>query len=684
MHRKSLGLCAHARKKFLIGLVVLALTACGGGGGGSAPTGGSPAAPPSAPTLPSLVPAPLPLGTVVAQSALSLRPLADGMVWHYRGKDFSRPANGFAYGIYNNTASLSQTAGSAALTEVINNPFGIGSGIQSVRVDGSTIVNVYDVELTDNIIIGDHVSVELRSPVQVNDQYVVFERNGFNFGEDVDGDGRSETADVAVFRRVIGLEDLNVRGVAFAGAVRVDTITRLRLHPTGGAAPAIGEFVQSDWYAPGVGIVKKQARVVNSTLPIELEEELVAWDGITSGLGAMAPVTLQYSVAGAGMSPLLGIAAAVPFDNHVLLFSHQDDNDSLGVRSSKVDLSGRVLTSNDYPTSLLNTVRLSAVRLANEAFLLTYGLTAQELQLARFDSDGNLLSDPVTGISLPGGSPSLVDLRVVDHTPVAVGLGSELWIAWIRTHRLPNTTTVEELVVRPYDRLGNPLASETIVRSRLFGQLSEPKMVVNGTAALLGFLDSQSNNGAYHYVTLTRNGIQPILAINPGEITEEFFLSPASLVSTLTGGGVFWNGRSLLSSVFDFTVKGLRIDSNGLPVRVGSGLDFSAENLPGTTFDSGLSIKRGSGISSIPVAAQKQDRIYTEDPLPQPIFEIGHFTPGAGAWASTGTFSRSVRIPETDLFVGEGWAYAYSDRLIFVTWAFKEARMTVVWRRGLD
>ena len=168
---------------------------------------------------------------------------------------------------------------------------------------------------------------------------------------------------------------------------------------------------------------------------------------------------------------------------------------------------------------------LSAVRLANEAFLLTTGPTAQELQLARFDSDGNLLSDPVTGIPLPGGPPSLVDLRVVDHTPVAVAVGAELWIAWIRTHRLPDTTISEELVARPYDRLGNALASETIVRSGPLGQLSRPKMVMNGTAALLGFFDRQSNNGAYHYVTLARSGMQPITAINPGEITEEFFLS---------------------------------------------------------------------------------------------------------------------------------------------------------------
>ncbi len=681
MHHKSLRLHAQARQKLSVGLVVLALTACGGGGGGSAPTGAPPASPPAPPTLPSLVPTPPPLGTVFAQSALSLRPLSDGMVWRYRGKDFSVPTTGNAYTTYESKASLSQIAGSVALTELTDNLFGIGSATQTVRVDGSTIVNIYDIELTDNIVIDDHVSVELRSPVQENDQYTVFERNGFNFGADVDGDGRSETADAAIFRRVVGLEDLNVRGVTFTGTVRVDTITRLRLIPTSGAAPATGEFVQSDWYASGVGIVKRLARVVGSTRPVEVEEELVAWDGLTAGIGAMASVTLRYAAPGGGVSPLLGVAAAVPFDTHVLLFSHQDVGDLLGVRSSKVDLRGRVLTSNDYPTSLLNTARLSAVRLANEAFLLTTGPTSQELQLARFDSDGNLLSDPVTGISLPGGPPSLVDLSVVDHTPVAVGVGAELWIAWIRIHRLPDTTVVEELVVRPFDRLGNPLASETIVRSRLFGQLNQPRIVMNGTVALLGFIDTQSA-GVYDYVTLARNAMQPITAINPGQITNEFIVKLPGPVSTLTSSGIIWEGLSTGGS--NFTTKGLKVDSNGLPVRVGAGLDFSAEDLPGTTFDSGSFFIKGSGIASIPVVALKQDRVFPDDLVTQGLYEIGQFTPGAGAWASTGAFGRSVRIPSADFLNGDAWMYAFSDRLLLVTSANTESRMTVVWRRGLD
>ena len=134
-------------------------------------------------------------------------------------------------------------------------------------------------------------------------------------------------------------------------------------------------------------------------------------------------------------------------------------------------------------------------------------------------------------------------------------------------------------------------------------------------------------------------------------------------------------------------MKGLKIDSNGLPVRAGSGLDFSAEDLPGTTFDSGLSNKKGSGISSIPVAAFRSRIEFTQrTPLPQPIctrLDISRPIPARGHRPEHRVVA--VRVPSTDLLNGEGWTYAFGDRLLFVTSAFNaESRMTVVWRRGLD
>ena len=149
-----------------------------------------------------------------------------------------------------------------------------------------------------------------------------------------------------------------------------------------------------------------------------------------------------------------------------------------GLRSSKVDLHGaRLSPSNDYatmPDQQRCAVCSRLCGLTSEAFLIGDGLIAQELQMLRFDSDGNLLSDPVIGIRLyRWAPPSLVDVQLSTIThPLLLRSADEIWIAWIRAHRLPGNIIIEELVVRPFDRFGTPFAAETIVRSGDLGQLS--------------------------------------------------------------------------------------------------------------------------------------------------------------------------------------------------------------------
>ena len=682
--------CARVSATLMASVVALALTACGGGGGGSAPVAmpAPPQTPPGPPATSSLVPDAPSLGAVFSQSALSLRPLGAGMLWRYRGKDYSVPASvRFLYTGYDNVASLTQTAGSPAVTEASTNLLRTGASNQTVRAEGNNVINVYDIELTDNILIAGHVSVELRSPVQQNDQYVVFERNGFNFGEDVDGDGRSETADLAIYRRVIAQEDLNVRGVLFAATVRVDTTTRLRLLPSSGAAPAIGDFVQSDWYATDVGIVKRSAHVVGSTRPIEIEEELVTWDGITAGIGAMEAVVLQHSPqSNAPGIPIIDVAGAVAVETNVVLFSRRDPLATpLGVRSTAVDLRGGVIASNDYATVPISSHGfLTTARLGNEAFLIGGSIVAQELQLLRFDSAGSLLSDPILGAPLPLGPPSLVDVQLSTiYSPAAAGVGNEIWIAWLRVHRLPGDIFVEELVVRPFDRLGTPLAAETIVRSGGPGQFAHPKMAANGSTVLLGFFDTIPNDGRYDYVTLSRSGSQPITGAGGQVINESMFA-----VRPVTSGnvsGLLWHGFS--ASGGGMTLKGLRIDNNGQAIRAGVGSDFNTENLPGTAFDTNGLPVFGSGVASIPLLVHKDERLYEEDERTQPISEIGEFVPGTGAWASTGRFGRSVRARQVDVFgdlVGNTFMFGFADRLLIVSSFTVSSRIAVVWRRGLE
>ena len=130
---------------------------------------------------------------------------------------------------------------------------------------------------------------------------------------------------------------VDLRASAFAGAIACTT-TRLRLIP-GRWTPAVGT-VFNDWYATGVGIVKRSARVVGSTRPVEVEEDLVSRDGISSGVGVMQTVRLQDMTAGGSAIPLVAVASVLDFETHVLLFSKRDFNSPLRVRSSAFDLRG--------------------------------------------------------------------------------------------------------------------------------------------------------------------------------------------------------------------------------------------------------------------------------------------------------------------------------------------------------
>ena len=56
--------------------------------------------------------------------------------------------------------------------------------------------------------------IELRSPVQVNDQYTAFDRRIVGALPDADGDGMAETLDLASYSRVIGTETVTPVGLA--------------------------------------------------------------------------------------------------------------------------------------------------------------------------------------------------------------------------------------------------------------------------------------------------------------------------------------------------------------------------------------------------------------------------------------------------------------------------------------
>lgn len=265
-------------------IVALSLSACGGG------SGGEDVAPPPVPTpdpgTSGLVPAALAPGAVLHQDALVLRPLRAGAVWNYRGVDDRNgdPSTAIIY-----ETATSQVEVDGVLREQASNLYADGAAVSSVFIEGGNVLLRESADFIDNGADEHLDTIELRSPVRVNDQYVVLDRHFDDVGEDFDGDGRNDELDLAVWRRVIGEETLELSNIRPVRAVRVDTELRLRVrYSSDGSYSAVVRIAEGVWYAPGIGIVRRRLDRPGTDVPAIRHvavEELVTWDGVSEGVG---------------------------------------------------------------------------------------------------------------------------------------------------------------------------------------------------------------------------------------------------------------------------------------------------------------------------------------------------------------------------------------------------------------
>lgn len=94
-------------------------------------------------------------------------------------------------------------------------------------------------------------------PVQVNASFVQVDKAGIDFGDDLDGDGRNETIAIHSQVKVIGFESVTVAAGSFANCARLETnVTEtVTLSDSGFQVTLTG--VATEWYAPGIGLVKR-------------------------------------------------------------------------------------------------------------------------------------------------------------------------------------------------------------------------------------------------------------------------------------------------------------------------------------------------------------------------------------------------------------------------------------------
>jgi hypothetical protein len=551
-------------RRACLAAVAALLSSCGGGGGGGGSgggggTGGGGGGGP----LPSMVPAPGPLGAVLAIDALQLRPLTSGATWTYRGRATRFPGDTPA--LYSNVAT--QTSQAGGFNEQSTNAFNTGAFAMPIASTSGSVLSDGD--------------IELRSPVQQNDQFTLLEEHVANIGIDVDGDGRNDSGDVAIYRVVVGVEPVTPENLPALQAVRVDTVglSRITITSNGSTTPAVEVARQSTWYVAGIGIVHQRFTSLNAAGSEQVADETIAsFDGLTQGFGALPPVLAAVPAssatnAGVALRGNFSFVGAARFADHALVFT-QKDISGPGTMVSRIDKRGNALGTQELATRLTTNGRV--VGLATGAlYVEPVNALAVQATLTRFDPNGNLIGT-VAGktLELGGGrfNPVVGQLQ-------AVGDGDTLWIVWSRSFVQFNpSATITELVLGTFDADGNATAPEAVIdSSTVFGELFSPSISAQSGTVLLTWKKTTGINSTDSRYALARATPSSAAGVSLATVGgTNVFVVPVALDQ---GGVLTWRGTFGIGANLPLT-PAVRITDAGAVLRSEIALD--AELVAGT------------------------------------------------------------------------------------------------------
>jgi hypothetical protein len=659
--------------------VVLALfmTACGGGGGGASGTDPGSG---EASTSTGLVPAAPETGATLHANAADLRPLIDGAVWRYRG--IKTAADGSPLGEY--TSAISQKSSGGSLQETESQVFADAEETSPILLSGGSVVT----QVKDPLGVGSNEVVsmiELRSPVRINDQYTLFERRNMPTDTDVDGDGKTDVADLALFSRVIGNESVALPELSrTVTAVKIETTALLRIkRSSNGTSMPVSTLLRTQWYAPGIGVVRRKLSEVSTpgnTGSIVYDERLTGWDGITQGLGALPPVPASVPNANTILPTPL---AATSLGDRVLVLAESMQPgvpgdltlavfDKRGVLLSTKPAPGLGDSRNGYSTPKLFRIDTNTALLAMPA-----GDAPGTIRLQRVDASGTLQGSTFT-LQLPTHHLNL---------PAAWD-GESLWVAWLSISVKPGSPG--DLMLQPFSANGEPLApAQRLEASNTGDSISSVALSAAAGRLLMTWARTDVSKAAYRYAMVQGRGA----AANVRTLgTVSRFTSPQPPVLPVIDSGVAalqWSGPVLSYAsggpLPDTLPRGLLLDVSGNPLRSTEG-SLDDERLPASWVGPGTRVLTQALGDRLVVSSFVYQRPAPELNRNSDFLLTSFVQPGSRPWAAaaataTSLASASGTLTNIDQFGLPAFVLLWEDRALVIGDNFGRTMTNVFWLR---
>lgn len=651
-------------------LVASILSACGGGGGGE---GGTPVDPGAGGTSTGLVPAAPEVGATLYANAADLRPLIDGARWLYRGT--SRPGGGDPTTFY--TASVSQALVGGSLQETERQVFLEDSSISALSQSDGNIV----AQISDPMGIGSSEVVamtELRSPVRINDQYTQYERRDVPMGTDIDADGRSDIADVAIYSRVIGDETVELPELArTVTAVKVETTALVRVKNSSSASqPLIVTLVQTQWYASGIGVVRRtlSSPTTNGSVgALDFDEVLFNWDGVTQGLGALGPT-------GAALPE--PEAATVLGDRALVLAKSTQPSDPGTLTFGVFDKRGSLLSTRRVPglgesRYAVGAPGLFAIDTNTALAAIHVGTSPGTLRLQRVDADG-----------VPLGGASTLTVPTNNANLAMSWDGQALWIAFLSTGS--QVSDSGKLMLQPFTADGDPLApAQMLDAPTVSGYINGIGMSAAAGRLLVSWARNEIGVATYRYAML--RGSSSMADVRALGTVQRWSTSHERVVVPILANDIaalLWNGPVFsydsAGPLPDSLPRGVVLDAGGVPLRSVGNLDD--ETLPAAwAGNTGRTIAQALG-DRLVVSGFDSQRATPQIPGTKDFFLTAFVHPG-GRPLTTAAASATALSSPTDIanisgpFGLPAFMLLWDDRALLIGVRPGTAMTSVFWLR---